>query len=181
MPAAHIHPLQCVLCGARYDTAEVIYTCPACGALGVLEVHYDYERIARNISRVQLAEDRNPTIWRYRALLPISYSHKNISSLAIGGTPLYPVKRLREYLGMKDLWLKDDTRNPSASLKDRASFIAVLLAEGKTVACASTANAASPLAGVAESLGLPADIFVRHIAPRPTLVQRAFSAAFIVA
>src|SRR5260370_397428 len=54
MPADHIHHLRCVLCGARYDPAEVTYTCPACGPLGVLEVHYDYERIARHISRAQL-------------------------------------------------------------------------------------------------------------------------------
>jgi threonine synthase len=181
MPADHIHHLQCVLCGARYDPAEVTYTCPACGPLGVLEVHYDYERIARHISRAVLAEDHNPTIWRYRALLPISYSHKNISSLAIGGTPLYPVKRLREYLGMKDLWLKDDTRNPSASLKDRASFIAVLLAEGKTVACASTGNAASSLAVLAASVGLPCYIFVPHNAPRAKVVQLLMCGASVFA
>src|SRR5207249_9456301 len=136
----HIHHLQCVLCGARYVPAEVNYTCLACGPLGVLEVNYDYEEVAQHISHALLAEERDPTIWRYRALLPISYSHVDTPPLAIGGTPLYAVKRLQAYLGMKDLWLKDDTRNPSASLKDRASIIAVVLAEGKTVACASTGN-----------------------------------------
>jgi threonine synthase len=181
MPADHIHHLQCVRCNARYDPAEVTYTCPPCGPLGVLEVHYDYEPIAQYISRAQLAEDRNPTIWRYRALLPISYSHMNMSPLAIGGTPLYPVKRLREHLGMKDLWLKDDTRNPSASLKDRASFIAVLLAEGKTVACASTGNAASSLAVLAASVGLPCYIFVPHNAPRVKVLQLLMCGAIVFA
>ena len=142
MPATHIHYLQCVLCGTTYNPAEAQYSCQSCGPLGVLVVHYDYEQIAPLISRAQLAADHTTTLWRYRALLPISYSHKDTPALSIGGTPLYPVKRLRDKLGMSDLWLKDDTRNPSASLKDRASIIAVILAEGRTVACASTGNAA---------------------------------------
>lgn len=181
MFADHIHHLQCVLCGARYDPAEVTYTCPACGPLGVLEVQYDYERIAQRISLTTLAEDRDPTFWRYRALLPISYSHKDTPALAIGGTPLYAVKRLREYLGMEDLWLKDDSRNPSASLKDRASIIAVLRAEGRTVACASTGNAASSLAVQAAAVGLPCYIFVPHNAPRAKIVQLLMCGATVFA
>src|SRR5260370_25574279 len=104
-------------------------------------------------------------MWRYRALVPASYSQRNAPPLAIGGTPLYAVARLRAYLGMQDLWLKDDTRNPSASLKDRASVIAVMLAEGKTVACASTGNAASSLAVQAAGMGFPCYIFLPHNAP----------------
>jgi threonine synthase len=181
MSVNHILHLQCVLCGASYDPAEVPYTCPACGPLGVLEVHYDYEQIAGHISRAQLAEEHDQTIWRYRALLPISYSHMGTLPLAIGGTPLYAVKRLRAYLGMKDLWLKDDTRNPSASLKDRASIIAVLLAEGKTVACASTGNAASSLAVQAASVGLPCYIFVPHNAPRAKVLQLLMCGATVFA
>ncbi len=181
MPASHIHHLQCVLCGASYDPAEVTYTCPACGPLGVLEVNYDYEQISPYITRARLAEERDPTIWRYHALLPISYSHLNAPPLAIGGTPLYPVNRLRAYLGMKDLWLKDDTRNPSASLKDRASIIAVILAEGRTVACASTGNAASSLAVQAASVGLPCYIFVPYNAPRAKVVQLLMCGAKVFA
>jgi threonine synthase len=181
MFADHILHLQCVLCGARYDPAEVTYTCPTCGPLAVLEVQYDYERIAQRISFATLAQDRDPTFWRYRALLPISYSHKDTPALAIGGTPLYAVKRLREYLGMEDLWLKDDSRNPSASLKDRASIIAVLRAEGRTVACASTGNAASSLAVQAAAVGLPCYIFVPHNAPRAKIVQLLMCGATVFA
>jgi threonine synthase len=181
MSTDHIRHLQCVLCGARYDTIEVNYTCPACGPLGVLEVHYDYDRIAQRISRATLAEDHEPTFWRYRALLPISYSHKFVPALAIGGTPIYPVKRLRSYLGMEDLWLKDDSRNPSASLKDRASIIAVSRAEGRTVACASTGNAASSLAVQAASVGLPCYIFVPHNAPRAKILQLLMCGATVFA
>ncbi|HLQ11602.1 MAG TPA: pyridoxal-phosphate dependent enzyme, partial [Ktedonobacteraceae bacterium] len=162
----HIKDLQCVLCGASYSPAEVTYSCPACGPLGVLEVHYDYEQVAQHISRAGLATNRDTTMWRYRALLPISYSHKSTPPLAIGGTPLYPVERLRARLGMAHLWLKDDSRNPSASLKDRASIIAVTRAEGKTVACASTGNAASSLAVQAAAQGLECYIFVPYNAPR---------------
>lgn len=168
---SHIHHLQCVLCGTNYNPADVLYCCPSCGPLGVLAVHYDYEQITPHISRAQLATDHDPTLWRYRALLPISYSRSDAPPLAIGGTPLYPVKRLRDYLGMSELWLKDDTRNPSASLKDRASIIAVVLAQGNTVACASTGNAASSLAVQAASLGLPCYIFVPQNAPRAKIIQ----------
>ncbi len=181
MTADHITSLQCVLCGTTYNPVDVEYTCPACGPLGVLEVHYDYEQVAQHISRSQLAEQRDPTLWRYWALLPISYSRKDMPPLAVGGTPLYTVERLRQRLGMPNLWLKDDTRNPSASLKDRASIIAVALAQGQTVACASTGNAASSLAVQAASVGLPCYIFVPHNAPRAKIVQLLMCGATVFA
>src|SRR5947209_10495332 len=180
MIPGHIHHLQCVLCGTTYHPAEVPYACPSCGPLGVLAVHYDYEQIAPHISRAQLAADHNHTLWRYRALLPISYSH-DAPPLEIGYTPLYPVKSLRDYLAMTNLWLKDDSRNPSASLKDRASIIAVIRAEGKTVACASTGNAASSLAVQAASFDLPCYIFVPHNAPRAKVVQLLMCGATVFA
>jgi threonine synthase len=181
MTANHITSLQCVLCGTTYHPGDVEYTCPTCGPLGVLEVHYDYEQVAQHISRSQLAEQRDTTLWRYRALLPISYSRNEMPPLAVGGTPLYTVERLRIHLGMPNLWLKDDTRNPSASLKDRASIIAVALAQGRTVACASTGNAASSLAVQAASVGLPCYIFVPHNAPRAKIVQLLMCGATVFA
>ena len=180
-PAKHIRHLQCVLCGAMYNPADVQYACPACGPLGVLAVQYDYEQIAPHISREQLSENRDTTLWRYRPLLPISYSRDVTPPLAIGGTPLYKVERLRSYLGMTDLWLKDDTRNPSASLKDRASIIAVMLAEGQTVACASTGNAASSLAVQAAAAGLSCYIFVPYNAPRAKIIQLLMCGATVFA
>jgi threonine synthase len=179
--ANHISYLECVLCGTSHDPAAISYACPACGPLGVLAVHYDYERIAPQMSRASLAANRDQTMWRYRPLLPISYSRKDTPQLAIGGTPLYSVERLRQYLGMSDLWLKDDSRNPSASLKDRASIIAIMLAEGRTVACASTGNAASSLATQAAAAGLSCYIFVPHYAPRAKIVQLLMCGATIFA
>ena len=181
MYADHILHLQCVLCSARYDPGKIEYTCPACGPLGVLEVHYDYEMIAQRISRVTLMNDRDATFLRYRALLPVSYSLMEIPALAIGGTPLYSVRRLRSHLGMGNLWLKDDSRNPSASLKDRASIVAVMRADGRTLACASTGNAASSLAVQAASVGLPCYIFVPYNAPRAKIVQLLVCGATVFA
>ncbi len=181
MSADHIRHLQCVLCGARYDPSKIEYTCPVCGPLGVLEVHYDYDRVAQRISRDTLMNDHDSTFLRYRALLPVSYSLIGIPALAIGGTPLYPVKRLRSHLGMGNLWLKDDSRNPSASLKDRASIIAVMLADGRTLACASTGNAASSLAVQAASVGLPCYIFVPYNSPRAKIVQLLMCGATVFA
>ena len=181
MVADHITDLQCVLCGTTYHPGDVEYTCPACGPLGVLEVHYDYEQVAQHISREPTRGAARPDTWRYRALLPISYSHEDMPPLAVGGTPLYTVERLRKHLGMSSLWLKDDTRNPSASLKDRASIIAVTLAQGRTVACASTGNAASSLAVQAASVGLPCYIFVPYNAPRAKIVQLLMCGATVFA
>ena len=181
MSADHIRHLQCVLCGARYDPSKIEYTCPVCGPLGVMEVHYDYDRVAQRISRVTLMNDHDSTFLRYRALLPVSYSLIGIPALAIGGTPLYPVKRLRSHIGMGNLWLKDDSRNPSASLKDRASIIAVMRANGRTLACASTGNAASSLAVQAASVGLPCYIFVPYNSPRAKIVQLLMCGATVFA
>jgi threonine synthase len=181
LPAEHITHLQCVLCGANYDPNKTEYTCPACGSLGVLKVHYDYDKIAQRISRDALMNDRESTFLRYRALLPVSNDQMDIPALAIGGTPLYPVKRLRSFLGMRSLWLKDDSRNPSASLKDRASIIAVMQADGRTLACASTGNAASSLAVQAASVGLRCYIFVPYNAPRAKIVQLLMCGATVFA
>ncbi|HEU5378395.1 MAG TPA: threonine synthase [Ktedonobacteraceae bacterium] len=181
MFANAISDLECVLCGKRYEPAEVNYTCPVCGPSGVLLVHYDYDRIAPHFTREQLAERRETTVWRYRALLPVSEECVAPPPLAIGGTPLYPVERLRAWLGMPHLWLKDDSRNPSASLKDRASLIAILRADSRTVACASTGNAASSLAALAAAAGLPCVIFVPQNASRAKIVQLLMCGATVFA
>ena len=181
MSADHILYLQCVLCGTTYGPDQVEYACPSCGPLGVLEVHYNYQRIAQRISKATLEQDHDPTFMRYRALLPVSYSQVLAPALAIGGTPLYPVSRLRAHLGMANLWLKDDSRNPSASLKDRASIIAVMRAGDRTLACASTGNAASSLAVQAASVGLTCYIFVPYNAPKAKIVQLLMCGATVFA
>jgi threonine synthase len=176
-----ISDLQCVLCGRRYQPADVAYTCPLCGSQGVLAVHFDYQRVAAHLQASTLAANRDPTIWRYRALLPLPEGQDSAPPLDIGGTPLYPVTRLRTHLGLSHLWLKDDSRNPSGSLKDRATVIAIMRAAGRTVACASTGNAASSLATQAASVGLPCIIFVPEHAPRAKVVQLLMCGATVFA
>ncbi len=107
------------------------------------------------------------------AFLPLA-SAEHLPPLAVGGTPLLPVPELRRELGMPRLWLKDDTRNPSGSTKDRASLLVVAKAREYgfgTIAAASTGNAATALAAVAAAAGLEAVVFVPAGAPEAKLVQ----------
>jgi threonine synthase len=164
--------LTCVFCGAEY-AARGLMTCPRCGVTGILDVQYDYRAVRARLTRRTLAARTDPTQWRYRELLPIA-ARARLPLLAVGGSPLTPAPALARHLGLGSLLLKDDGRNPSASLKDRASAVGAvkaLEARRRVVACASTGNAASSLAGMAASLGLKAIIFVPERAPEPKLAQ----------
>ncbi len=166
--------LNCVFCGAAYST-RVPYTCPACGITGILDVQYDYRAVGRKLTRQQLAR-RTQDHWRYAELLPITDVGK-APPLSVGWTPIYRAKALGQHLGIRTLYLKDEGRNPTASLKDRASSVAVARAREKhrkIIACASTGNAASSLAGIAASVGLRSVIFVpqRFTMPKINYARR---------
>jgi threonine synthase len=164
--------LKCVFCGAMYST-RVPYTCPACGITGMLDVQYDYPAIAKRLTRSSLAKRAEFSHWRYRELLPIR-KDAALPGLQVGWTPVVKTASLAQHLGLKTLYLKDDGRNPSGSLKDRASAVGVVKAREKRqkiIACASTGNAASSLAGMAASLGLRSVIFVPERAPEPKVTQ----------
>jgi threonine synthase len=171
--------LRCVLCGAEYAPTEVEYVCPRHGDEGILDVLYDYNAIKRDFTREKLAQDPDPSIWRYAPLLPIDGETwrpaAHSSPLAsVGGTPLYRADRLAGELGLRELYLKDDGRNPTASLKDRASAVAVLkaLESGRdVVTTASSGNAAAALAGMAAAVGLKTVIFVPETAPQAKVAQ----------
>lgn len=170
---SYVKKLKCLLCGAEYDPTEVKYTCPKCGNDGILEVIYDYEEIKKHFSKESLKNNKNYTMWRYLPLLPVDDPEK-IGPLKVGWTPLYTADRIREDLGMPNLWIKDDGRNPTASLKDRASAIAVAKARElgeEAITCASTGNAASSLAGAAASVGVKTYIFVPKTAPKAKIAQ----------
>jgi len=165
--------LRCVLCGAEYGMDEVPYVCPRHGSEGILDVVYDYDWIRQRLSRESLAKDSNTSIWRYLPLLPVA-DPATIPPLQVGWTPLYPARRLREQLGLRNLWIKDDGRNPTASFKDRASAVGVARALElgiTTMTAASTGNAASSLAGIAASVGMPTYIFVPETAPQAKVAQ----------
>jgi len=165
--------LTCVLCGAAYREGADQYSCPECGELGTLRVSYDYDRIKASASRDGLAALPFRDHWRYLPLLPLAGVGSEFP-LAVGATPLYPVLGLRRALGLERLWVKDDTANPSASLKDRASSVVLLKGQelGRTeFATASTGNAGASLACLSAALGLPCHIFVPESAPRAKVAQ----------
>ena len=168
-----VSELRCSICGQTFDPAEVQYTCPSCGPAGTLDVLYDLDAIRSSVSREDISHHADPTMWRYRPLLPLAEG-ATIPPLAVGGTPFYHAPRLASDLGLKQVWVKDDGRNPTGSLKDRASALVVARAQAEgieVVTTASTGNAAAALAGLAASVGLPAVIFVPASAPEAKIAQ----------
>jgi len=166
--------LECVRCGRSYREDEVLYTCPSCGPAGILDVVYDYEALeASGFGPERLAANPDRTHWRYLDLLPIT-SGAALPPVPVGGTPLFQLPDLAERLGVGEMWIKDEGRNPSGSFKDRASSVAAVKARQlgfQTVCCASTGNAASSLAGFSAQLGLTAFIFVPEFAPEAKVAQ----------
>jgi threonine synthase len=170
----------CIKCGAEYAAGDDTYTCKKCG--GVLEIVYDYNYIKSQLSREKLAARKDFSIWRYLELLPIEEGSRP-GPLRVGWSPLYKTDSLGETIGLKNLYIKDDGLNPTSSLKDRASAIAVARAfhAGKdTVACSSTGNAASSLAGGAAAAGLKSVIFVPERAPQGKVTQLLIFGATVI-
>jgi len=170
---SYVASLRCVVCGARYASEKVAYTCPACGPdEGILDVEFDMARVGRDLALSDLL-DGPQNHWRYGPLLPVSTHHIG-KSWPIGWTPLIEAVPLARALGVKRLRLKDDGRNASGSFKDRASSIGVVRAAevGATaIACASTGNAAVSLAACSAMASMPAYIFVSRRIPEGKLAQ----------
>ena len=189
----HVLGLKCVLCGAEYGVDEVLYVCPRHGDEGILDVIYDYERIRPRLTRERLAADPTPSIWRYLPLLPVdpvtldSLRNGTLPThplFRVGWTPLYRARNLERKLGLAELYVKDDGRNPSASFKDRASAVGILkaLELGRDViAAASTGNAASSLATLSASVGIRNIIFVPAAAPQAKIAQLLIYGAQVLA
>ena len=161
---------KCVKCGKTYEAVPDLTNCE-CGV--ILDIVYDYDYIKTQLTKEKLAARRDMTMWRYRELLPIEETTEN-TPLRVGNSPLYEEPRLAEELGLGRLWVKDDGQNPTASLKDRASAMAVAKAReagAEVIACSSTGNAASSLAGNAAAAGLKTYIFVPSRAPKGKVAQ----------
>ncbi len=171
---------RCLECGSEYRVGEIEYVCPFCG--GNLDVHYDYEHIGQQFSQATLAADRNFTMWRYRALLPIADSSP-VPPLAVGWTPLYDCPPLAAEFGVRQLLVKDDGRNPTASFKDRPSALAVVKAQevgARVATTASSGNAGAALAGMCASVGLKSVIFVPATTPAAKVAQLQIYGATVV-
>src|SRR5215831_4892759 len=133
--------LKCVFCGAVYR-ARRYNTCPACGIHGILDVQYDYRAVARRLTRARLKARPDRSHWRYREMLPVRATSP-VPDLVVGWTPLSPAPALARHVGVGTLFLKDDGRNATGSMKDRASSVGVVKAREarrRIIACASTGN-----------------------------------------
>ena len=171
---------QCSNCGKRYQRDEVRYVCPLCARdyrpgiplIGVLSAQFDYGAIRRKFRKEQ--PDWN---------LFSAVEEKFFPPLPVGNTPFFKTAALGDELGFSNVWIKNDGLNPSASLKDRASFLVVAEAnrlKEKTIVAASTGNAASALAAVCAAAGKRALIFVPENAPKAKLVQMILYGATVV-
>ena len=166
----HVKYGKCVRCGRTYEATPDLTVC-ACG--GILDITYDYDFIKARLTKETLANRAERSMWRYRELLPIEEDTAP-TTLRVGWSPLYEEPRLAEALGLGRLFVKDDGQNPTASLKDRASAMAVAKAReagAGVIACSSTGNAASSLAGNAAAAGLSTYIFVPSRAPKGKVAQ----------
>src|SRR5713101_670780 len=154
---AYVHGLRCRECGREYDVAP-IFTCEWC--FGPLEVAYDYDAITKATSREKIAAGPR-SIWRYADLLP---SDRNPAvDLGAGFTPLVRADRLAAELGLGEVWVKNDTVNPTNSFKDRVTSVALSKALEfgfKVAACASTGNLANSVAAHAAHAGLRSYVFI---------------------
>ena len=156
-PTTRILGMRCRNCGSSQPIG-LSYVCPSC--FGPLEVEYDHAIVGQTLTREAIAA-RAPGIWRYAELLPVE--EPPARGLPVGSTPLLSAERLAPVLGLDQLWIKDDTRNPSLSFKDRAVAVAAARAVDfgvPALACASTGNLAGATAAAAAAVGLPAYVFI---------------------
>ena len=164
---------KCSLCGEEYDLDEVQYTCPKDG--GNLNVLLDYPAIEKSTSPDEIFSSQEASLWRYLPLLPVGDPGEIGTPLrAAGWTPQFAPERLREALNLDLLWVKDESRNPTASFKDRASAVVVARAreiQAEVVVTASTGNAGAALAGMAAAVGQRAVIFAPRSAPPAKIAQ----------
>ncbi|MBN1945873.1 MAG: threonine synthase [Bradymonadales bacterium] len=165
--------LVCVKCSAEYPPDGTLMTCTRCGLTGILDVEYDLSNLPPADSFLRVLQGRAPNMWRYAEMLPVVPDLPE-HFLRVGLSPLYESERMAQDLGVGRFYVKDDTLSPTASSKDRASAVAVVMARKanqQVVACASTGNAASSLAGMAAFAGLGAVIMVPARAPAPKVAQ----------
>ncbi len=164
---------RCSLCNTEYLPGQVTYTCPQDG--GNLDVVLDYDAIRQKFQPEDLICRAEESLWRYLPLLPVpDPGGEGTPIRAAGWTPVFTLTRLAEKLGLEHLWLKDESRNPTASFKDRASAVVVARAReigAEVVVTASTGNAGAALAGMSAAIGQKAVIFAPKSAPAAKVAQ----------
>jgi threonine synthase len=176
---AKVLELKCRECARGYPV-EPIYACEFCFA--PLEPVYDYDKIRATVTREQI-ESGPPSIWRYEPILPEIDRSKRID-LGAGFTPLVRSDRLAAELGIENLYLKNDTANPTHSFKDRVVTVALSVARSlgfDTVACASTGNLANAVAAHAARSGMKSYVFIPADLEQGKVISTAIYGGNIVA
>jgi threonine synthase len=173
---------RCSLCGEEYSPGDVTYTCPKDG--GNLDVVLDYDSIKAKYKPDDIFSRADSSLWRYLPLLPVSEPGGEATPLHVaGGTPVFKLNSLAEKTGLQNLWLKDESRNPTASFKDRASAIVVARArelKSEIIVTASTGNAGAALAGMSAAVGQKAVIFAPKSAPQAKVAQLLIFGAKVI-
>lgn len=173
---------KCSICGKEYLPASIIYTCSECG--GNLDVVLDYKGIAAKYQVEDITSRTDYSLWRYLPLLPVKDPGGEGTTLRnVGWTPLYSPSRLMKSLGVKQFWIKDEGKNPTASFKDRASSVVVARAleiGAEYVVTASTGNAGAALAGMSAAIGQKAIIFAPKTAPQAKIAQLLIYGAQVI-
>jgi threonine synthase len=150
--------LRCLSCAEQLSSDATDLVCPRCG--GSLEVLYDYETL-RSVHRGLPVDPSRNGVWRYSPILPMT-PKTNILTLGEGGTPLLEAKKLEQALGLDRVHVKDDSRNPTLSFKDRKSTVALSKAAefgARAVASMTAGNAGSSIAAYAAKAAIPAYVF----------------------
>jgi len=162
--------LECALCGLEHEAHRLHNLCRACGK--PLLVRYDLSRSKTTLTKESLAA-RRPDLWRYREVLPVE-NDENIVSMGEGWTPLLRATRLGRRVKINELYIKDESQNPTQSFKARGMATAVSMAKElgvKKLAVPSAGNAAGALAAYAARAGLQAYIFMPRDTPRANVVE----------
>ena len=164
---------ECSDCGRKFQPNQVSYTCPVCS--GNLDSHFSWEENPSEVDQKSILESRESSLWRYAPLLAVPDPGFQASPLhRVGFTPVYQPENLRQKLGLKSLYVKDESPNPSASFKDRASAIVIsraIEAGIDTTIAASTGNAGAAMACMAASVGKRAIILAPKSAPPAKIAQ----------
>ncbi|HWN07978.1 MAG TPA: threonine synthase [Pyrinomonadaceae bacterium] len=162
--------LECAACHLRHEAQRLLNLCRECGK--PLLVRYDLERAGSTLTKESLGT-RRADLWRYREVLPVE-NEENIVSLGEGWTPLLRARRLGQEIGFEELYIKDESQNPTQSFKARGMSAAVSMAKelgAKKLAVPSAGNAAGALAAYAARAGLECFIFMPRDTPRANVVE----------
>ncbi|MBT4440049.1 MAG: threonine synthase [Elusimicrobiaceae bacterium] len=172
--------LQCINCGKEHKLSDTRYLCTACA--GNLEITYDYKLIKKRLDYDDLEKNTTYDMWRYIDILPVD-DNKDLPPVKVGWTPLYEAEDLAKKLGIANLFIKDEGRNPTGSIKDRGSAVVVARAlelNEKVISTASNGNASDSLACLTANLHMETVIFMPKTVPYPKLVQLLVFGAHVV-